>query len=504
MGKEILMVVDAMSNERGVEKVVIFEAIEEAIASIAARGPEEDNEGEARVEVIIDRETGDYETFRFWTVVESADFMNAAAEMCVDELEEAYKDLSAGDEVKEQIESPEFGRIAAQQARQVIFQKIREAEREKTAEKYADKIGELLIASVKRVNREGVTLELSDGAEAALLPEDMIPRERFRMNDRVRVYLKGISDERRGPQLLVSRTCPEMLVELFKIEVPEISEDVIQIIAAARDPGSRAKIAIKTNDGRIDPKGACIGMRGARVQAVSNELGGERIDIILWEDDPAKLVMNAMAPAEVESLVIDEDKHSMDIAVSEGNLSQAIGRSGQNVRLASELTGWELNVMGSDDLATKYDNEMEDVKKVFQDALDVDEDVAILLAQEGFTTVAEIADVASDELAAIDGFDGDIVDVLQMRASDYLLTQEIADEEEALGGSAQDDLSSVDGITPEIIAQLLAAKVKTRDDLAEFAVDELQEIIEVDDEAAAKLIMAARAHWFSEEKNDNQ
>lgn len=507
MGKEILMVVDAMSNERGVEKDVIFEAIEEAIAFIAARKAEEDEgaegEGEARVEANIDKHSGDYETFRFWTVVESKDFMNAAAEMNVDELEEDYKDLVVGDEVKEQIESPEFGRIAAQQARQVIFQKIREAEREKIAAKYADEVGELLIASVKRVNREGVTLELSDGAEAMLSPEDMIPRERFRMNDRVRVYLKGLSDQRRGPQLIVSRTCPEMLMELFKIEVPEISEDVIQILAAARDPGSRAKIAIKTNDGRIDPKGACIGMRGARVQAVSNELGGERIDIILWEDDPAKLVMNAMAPAEVESLVIDEEKHSMDIAVSEANLSQAIGRSGQNIRLASELTGWELNVMGTDDLATKYDNEMETIKKTFQDILDVDEDVAILLAQEGFTTVAEIADVSSDELIAIDGFDTDIVEVLQIRASDYLLTQEIADEEEALGGSVE-DLSAVDGITPEIITLLVAAGVNTRDDLAEYAVDELQEVIEVDDESAAKLIMAARAHWFSEDQDDNQ
>lgn len=499
MGKEILMVVDAMSNERGVEKAVIFEAIEEAIAAIAVReiaeNDADNSEGDARVVVDIDRKTGDYETFRFWTVVEEADFMNEAAELCVKDLQDEYKELTVGDEVKEQIESPAFGRIAAQQARQVIFQKIREAEREKIAAKYAKEIGELLIASVKRVNRDGVTLELQDGAEALLSPEDMIPREKFRMNDRVRVYLKGLSDQRRGPQLIVSRTCPEMLMELFKIEVPEISEDVIQILAAARDPGSRAKIAIKTNDGRIDPKGACIGMRGARVQAVSNELGGERIDIILWEDDPAKLVMNAMAPAEVESLVIDEEKHSMDIAVSEGNLSQAIGRNGQNVRLASELTGWELNVMGSDELASKYDDEMEEIKNNFQEALDVDEDVAVLLAQEGFTTVGEVACASSDELEAIEGFDSEIAEILQMRASDFLLTHEITDDEETEG--TVEDLTRVEGITPEIIAQLAAAGVNTRDDLAEFAVDELQEIVEMDDEAAAKLIMAARAHWFS-------
>lgn len=297
---------------------------------------------------------------------------------------------------------------------------------------------------------------------------------------------------------MVSRTCPEMLIALFKIEVPEISEDVIQILAAARDPGSRAKIAIKTNDGRIDPKGACIGMRGARVQAVSNELGGERIDIILWDDDPAKLVMNAMAPAQVESLVIDEDKHSMDIAVSESNLSQAIGRSGQNVRLASQLTGWELNVMGSEELATKYNDEMDGIKKIFQEALDVDEDVAILLAQEGFTTVREVASVSCEELEAIEGFDKNIVEVLQMRASDYLLTQEIADEEEALGVDIVHDLALVPGITPEISSQLIAAGVETRDDLAEFSVDELQEVVEMNDEAAAKLIMAARAHWFED------
>jgi N utilization substance protein A len=500
MGKEILMVVDAMSNERGVEKDVIFEAVEEAIASIAAHGIKESlgTEGSPLIKVNIDKKTGDYETFRYWVVVEAIDFMNEAAELCVDDLGEAYKELAVGDEVKEQIASPEFGRIAAQQARQVIFQKIREAEREKIAAKYAAEIGELLIASVRRVNREGVTLELSDGAEALLAPEDMIPREKFRVNDRVRVYLKGLSDQRRGPQLMVSRTCPEMLIALFKIEVPEISEDVIQILAAARDPGSRAKIAIKTNDGRIDPKGACIGMRGARVQAVSNELGGERIDIILWDDDPAKLVMNAMAPAQVESLVIDEDKHSMDIAVSESNLSQAIGRSGQNVRLASQLTGWELNVMGSEELATKYNDEMDGIKKIFQEALDVDEDVAILLAQEGFTTVREVASVSCEELEAIEGFDKNIVEVLQMRASDYLLTQEIADEEEALGVDIVHDLALVPGITPEISSQLIAAGVETRDDLAEFSVDELQEVVEMNDEAAAKLIMAARAHWFED------
>ena len=496
MGKEILTVVDAMSNQRDVEKQVIFEAIEEAIASIAARKVEE--EGEANIKVIIDQDTGDYETFRYWTVVEEADFMNAAAEICTQDLEEPYQELTAGELIEKQIDSPEFGRIAAQQAKQVIFQKVREAEREKIVERYQNRLGELLLATVKRVNRSGVTLELPDAAEAMLPPEEMIPREKFRINDRVRVYLKELSSERRGPQLIVSRTCPEMLMELFKIEVPEISEDVIQILAAARDPGSRAKIAIKTNDGRIDPKGACIGMRGARVQAVSNELGGERIDIILWEDDPAKLVMNAMAPAEVESLVIDEDKRSMDIAVAESNLSQAIGRNGQNVRLASELTGWELNVMGTDELATKYDDELENVKATFQKALDVDEDVAILLAQEGFTTVGEIADVAPEELEAIDGFDGEIVEVLQLRASDYLLTQEIAGEEQALSGEGG-DLMQVDGMTVEMADQLIAAQVATRDDLAELATDELQEIIKMDDESAAKLIMAARAHWFSEE-----
>ena len=500
MGQEILMVVDAISNERSIEKEIIFSAIEEAIASIAGKAVEE--EGEARIQVDIDRKTGDYESFRFWQVVDATTFMNAASEKLVDDLEGEHKELSVGDEIREQIESPEFGRVEAQQAKQLIFQKVREAERDVIAQKYESQIGQLLIATVKRVAREGITLELPDSAEALLPREEMIQRENFRMNDRVRVYLKGISDQRKGPQLLVSRTCPEMLIELFKIEVPEIAEDVIQILAAARDPGSRAKIAIKTNDGRIDPKGACIGMRGARVQAVSNELGGERIDIILWDDSPAQLVMNAMAPAEVESLVIDEEKHSMDIAVNESQLSQAIGRSGQNVRLASELTGWELNVMGSDALTDKYEGESEKVKKQFRESLGVDDDVAALLAQEGFTNVGEIAYVSTDELAAIDGFDTDIAELLQMRASDFLLTQEIA-EEEALGDSnVQDDLLSVDGVTPNIANQLATAGVSTRDDLAEYAVSELQEVIEIDDEAAAKMIMSARAHWFSDDNSE--
>ncbi len=381
----------------------------------------------------------------------------------------------------------------------MIIQKVREAERAKIARQYTHRIGQLIIGVVKKVTRDSVTLDMGENAEGILLREEMIPREAFRTNDRIRAYLFDVRDDRRGPQLLLSRTRPKMLVELFKIEVPEIGEEVIEIKAAARDPGSRAKIAVKTNDGRIDPIGACVGMRGSRVQAVSNELGGERIDIVLWDDNPAQLVINAMAPAEVSSIVVDEESHSMDISVDESQLSQAIGRSGQNIRLASELTGWNLNVMSEADMSKKHENESLAHKQEFMDKLDVDEDIADVLVSEGFTSLEEIAYVPKEELHAVEEFDEDVADELQRRASDYLLTQEIANQEGKQEGAPAADLLALASMTPDLAQQLTNNGVGTQEDLAEFAVDELVEILGIDEELAAKLIMEARAPWFAEE-----
>ncbi|MBW5802669.1 transcription termination/antitermination protein NusA [Coxiella endosymbiont of Ornithodoros amblus] len=501
MNKDILLIVDSMSNERGLSKEVIFEAIEAALAAVTAKRYEEDD---VEIRVAIDQKTGDYETFRCWTVVENTneplEFPNQ--EMTLEQAREIDCDLEVGDVIEEPVESVKFGRIAAQQAKQVIVQKVREAERAKIIRQYEKRVGELVIGVVKRVTRESIILDMGENAEALLLREEMIPREAFRINDRLRAHLYSVcQDKKRGPQLLVSRTRPEFLVELFKIEVPEIGEEVIEIKGAARDPGSRAKIAVKTNDGRIDPIGACVGMRGSRVQAVSNELGGERIDIVLWDDNPAQLVINAMAPAEVASIVVDEDSYMMDIAVKKDQLSQAIGRSGQNVRLASELTGWTLNVMSEAEMAQKHEKEAGKIKTVFMEKLDVDEEVADALVQAGFMNLEEVAYVPKEELQGVDGFDEDISAELQRRAGDVLLTQEIAKQELDKKKPAE-DLLTLPGMTAELARQLAENEVLTRDDLAEKSVLDLKEIIEIDDEAAANLIMAARAHWFSEEESE--
>ncbi|ABS77182.1 transcription termination factor NusA [Coxiella burnetii] len=501
MNKDILLIVDSMSNERGVSKEVIFEAIEAALAAVTAKRYEEDD---VKIRVAIDQKTGDYESFRCWTVVEdtneSLEFPNQ--EMTLKQAREIDSDLEVGDVIEEPVESVKFGRIAAQQAKQVIVQKVREAERAKIIRQYEKRVGELVIGVVKRVTRESIILDMGENAEALLLREEMIPREAFRINDRLRAYLYSVcQDKKRGPQLLVSRTRPEFLVELFKIEVPEIGEEVIEIKGAARDPGSRAKIAVKTNDGRIDPIGACVGMRGSRVQAVSNELGGERIDIVLWDDNPAQLVINAMAPAEVASIVVDEDSHTMDIAVNKDQLSQAIGRSGQNVRLASELTGWTLNVMSEAEMAQKHEKEAGKIKTAFMEKLDVDEEVADALVQAGFMNLEEVAYVPKEELQGVEGFDEDISAELQRRAGDVLLTQEIAKQELDEKKPAE-DLLTLPGMTTELARQLVENEVLTRDDLAEKSVLDLKEIIEIDDEAAANLIMAARAHWFAEEESE--
>lgn len=507
MNKEILLIVDSLSNERGVAKEVIFSAIEAALATVTARRYGTN----AEVRVSIDRDTGDYESFRRWTVVaddlqDCPDFLDEDddqdnyyqpdRQIKLAAAQEVDPELSIHDVIEESVESVKFGRIAAQQAKQVIIQKIREAERLKVAAQYENRVGELVIGVAKRVTRDYIILDMGENAEALLLREDMIPREAFRTNDRVRAYLSQVRDERRGPQLLVSRTAPEFLIELFKIEVPEIGEEVIEIKAAARDPGSRAKIAVKTNDGRIDPVGACVGMRGSRVQAVSNELNGERVDIVLWDDNPAQLVINAMAPAEVASIVVDEDSHSMDIAVASEQLSQAIGRNGQNIRLASELSGWTLNVMSEEDMSNKHEGESGKIKQLFAEKLDVDEEVAEILAQEGFTSLEEVAYVALEELQAIEGFDADIAEELQRRAADILLTQEIASEETLSNAEPAADLLEVDGVDEPLARQLASCGIATREDLAEQSVDELTESVKMSDEMAAKIIMAARAHWF--------
>lgn len=523
MNKDILLIVDSMSNERGVSKEVIFSAIELALATVTAkRYP-----GEVDIRVAIDRNTGDYETFRRWTVVtddfgegiepvakpktvayqygyeeEPEELPNMFSEdrhIRISKAKDMDAALSVDDVIEEPVESVAFGRIAAQQAKQVILQKVREAERAKVAAQYEKRVGSLVMGIVKRVTRDYLVLDMGDNAEALMMREEMIPRESFRINDRVRVLLHEVRYDRRGPQLLVTRTRPEFLIELFKIEVPEIGEEVIQIKAAARDPGSRAKIAVKTNDGRIDPIGACVGMRGSRVQAVSNELAGERIDIVLWDDNPAQMVINAMAPAEVASIVMDEDAHVMDIAVKEEQLSQAIGRSGQNIRLASELSGWTLNVMAEADMAKKHEGETGKVKELFMQKLDVDEEVAEALAQEGFTTLEEVAYVPLAEIEAIEGFDEDIARELQRRASDVLLTQEIATEEGRGDVTPADDLLSVEGLSEAMARKLASQGIVTRDDLAEQAVDELTDIIDISADDAAKIIMAARAHWFEKD-----
>ncbi|WP_415886777.1 transcription termination factor NusA [Neptuniibacter sp. QD37_6] len=495
MNKEILLVAEAVSNEKDVPKEVIFEAIEVALATATKKRYDE----EADIRVVIDRATGDYETFRRWLVVSNEEVPALGTELTMEEAEEIDASLEPGSVHEEQVESVKFGRIAAQTAKQVIVQKVREAERAKVVELYRDRQGELISGSVKKVTRDNIIVDLGNNAEALLPRDQLIQREAFRMGDRVRAVLLEVRSEGRGPQLILSRSCNEMLIELFRIEVPEISEEVIEIRAASRDPGSRAKIAVKTNDGRIDPVGACVGMRGSRVQAVSNELGGERVDIVLWDDNPAQLVINAMAPADVASIVMDEETHSMDVAVAEENLAMAIGRSGQNVRLASELTGWELNVMTEEDAQEKHQSEVGSVIDTFINHLDVDEDVAEVLVEEGFTTLEEVAYVPVDEMLEIDGFDEAIVEELRKRAKDALLNLAIASEEKLDSAEPAADLLEMDGMDKHLAYLLAAQGVITMEDLAEQSIDDLLDIEGLDEERAAALIMTARAPWFAEE-----
>ncbi|BCB60819.1 transcription termination/antitermination protein NusA [Halomonas sp. A020] len=487
------MVVDAISNEKGVPRDVIFEAVEAALASASRKRFEHE---EANVRVHIDRRTGDYDTFRYWTVVEDDEFETPDYEIKESIAEQRDPPLKLGDVVEQKIENAVFGRIAAQTAKQVIVQKVREAERAEVVRQYADREGELVAGIVKKTTRDGLIIDLGENAEAFLPRNEMIQGERYRMNERVRALLVKVDPEARGAQLQLSRTCPEFIIELFKIEVPEIAEQLIEIKGAARDPGSRAKIAVKTNDRRIDPVGACVGMRGSRVQAVSSELQNERVDIVLWDDNPAQLVINAMAPADVASILVDEDAHAMDVAVAQDNLAQAIGRSGQNVRLASELTGWRINVMTEDEAESKREQEIDSLVDSFVHHLGVDDEVARLLVEEGFTTLEEVAYVPLEEMLDIEEFDEELVEELRARAKDELLTMAIASEEALDGAQPADDLLEMDGMERHLAFILASRGIVTMEDLAEQSVDDLVDIEELDEARAAALIMTARAPWF--------
>lgn len=500
--KEILLIADVFSNEKGVDKEVVFEALEYALAAATIKR----HQNHINARVAIDRETGDYETFRRWEVVDANDEIDGDLEFPTTQmlLEAAQLDkpnIAVGDFTEEKIESATFGRIAAQTAKQVIIQKIREAERKKIVEAYQDRIGELITGVVKRLEKGSVYLDLGGHVEAYIAKKDMIPREPVRIGDKIRGYLYEVRSEVRGPQLFVSRTNSELLIALFQLEVPEVGEGLINVLGAARDPGSRAKIAVKSNDPRLDPVGACVGMRGSRVQAVSNELAGERVDIILWNDNDAQFVINAMAPAEIESIVVDEDKHSMDVSVAADNLSQAIGRGGQNVRLATDLTGWELNVHDANSANCISGEERDQIGRTFIEQLDVDEEIANVLVEVGLTNVEEIAYIPVEELLEIDGFDKPLVEALRSRAKDAVLINAIASEEKIETSYPDENLLQMEGMNDELAHEMAAKGITTMEDLAEQAIDELLIFSGMDEETAGKLIMKAREPWFADEKN---
>ncbi|MGL4600068.1 MAG: transcription termination factor NusA [Plesiomonas sp.] len=496
MNKEILAVVEAVSNEKALPREKIFEALEIALATATKKKYEYDVE----VRVSIDRRTGDFDTFRRWMVVEDVTQPTREMEIEAARLLEENPDLQLGDYVEDEIESVTFDRITTQTAKQVIVQKVREAERAMVVDQFREQEGQIITGVAKKVNRDSIILDLGNNAEAMLAREDMLPRENFRPGDRIRGVLYAVRPEARGAQLFVTRAKSEMLVELFRIEVPEIGEELIEIKAAARDPGSRAKLAVKSNDKRIDPVGACVGMRGARVQAVSSELGGERVDIVLWDDNPAQFVINAMAPADVASIVMDEDSHSMDIAVEASNLAQAIGRNGQNVRLASQLTGWTLNVMTVADLTAKHQAEASEAIDLFTKHLDIDEDFAQVLVEEGFSSLEQLAYVPVNELLSIDGLDEETVDALRARAKAALTTLALAKEESLDGVEPAEDLLNLPGLERQLAYKLAARKIINLEDLAEQGIDDLADIEGLDENKAGELIMAARnICWFGNE-----
>ncbi len=502
MNKDILLVIETVSNEKNVSKDIVIEAIEEALKIAVKKKYRLDNNGEHDIDarVTIDRESGTYQSFRRWKVVEEfeEDELKEQQILLQDALDK-QADIKIDDYIEEEIESADFGRIVASAAKNVIVQKIREAERNRMVELYKPKIGQLIFGVVKRVDKGTIYIDLGvpdkqTFTEEAMIGKDaIIPREVIRPGDRIRGYLKDVQSESRGPQLYISRTAPEFLIELFKLEVPEVGQGLIEILGAARDPGLRAKVSVKSNDPKLDAIGACVGMRGSRVQAVSNELSGERIDIIMWNEDPAQFVINAMSPAEVLSIVVDEDKKLMDIAVAEEQLSQAIGRGGQNVRLASELTGWELNVMSKEEAENKNTEENKVISDFFMNELHVDEDVAEVLAKEGFSTIDEIAYCVVDELNAIEDFDTELVDELRKRAVERMKEKESKIKDES-------KLSNLEDINQDMIEQLNLNNIYTREDLADLSTDELLEMIELTEEKAGKIIMDARKPWFEETK----
>ncbi|HUK04693.1 MAG TPA: transcription termination factor NusA [Burkholderiales bacterium] len=494
MSREILLLVDALAREKNVNRDTVFGALELALASATKKRFTEDVD----VRVAINRETGSYEAFRRWHVVpDDTPEWNTAQMLSLEEAQDRKPDAKMDEYLEQPIENVPFGRIGAQTAKQVILQRIRDAEREQILNDFLSRGDELVTGTVKRMERGSAIVE-SGRLEAVLPRENMIPKENLRVGDRVRAWVSKIDRGARGPQLILSRTAPQFIMKLFELEVPEIEEGLLEIKSAARDPGIRAKIAVHTNDRRIDPIGTCVGMRGSRVQAVTQELAGERVDIVLWSADPATFVIGALAPAEVSSILVDEEKHAMDVVVDEENLAIAIGRSGQNVRLASELTGWTINLMTQEESTKKQAEESTRVKQLFMERLDVDEEVAEILIQEGFSTLEEVAYVPINEMNEIEAFDENTVNELRSRARNALLVQAIASEESLEGVDPL--LLQLEGMDPPLAAKLAKGGVKTRDDLADLAVDELGELTGLDEERAKKLIMAARAHWFEGEQ----
>ena len=489
MSREMLLLVDALAREKNVAKEIVFGALELALASATKKRIHD----EAEVRVSIDRNTGNYDSFRRWQVVPDDEYVNEYLQVPLSDARKDDPEVEAGDYLEEPLEPIDFGRIGAQAAKQVILQKIRDAEREQILSDFLSRGEHVVSGTIKRMERGNAIVEA--GKIEALLPrEQMIPKENLRIGDRVKAYLLRIDRNARGPQIILSRTAPEFVIKLFELEVPEISDGLMELKACARDPGLRAKIAVKSNDPRVDPIGTCVGLRGSRVTAVRNEIGGENIDIVLWSADPAQFVIGALSPAEVSSIVVDEEKHAMDVVVDEDNLAIAIGRSGQNVRLASELTGWTINLMTQDESAKKSEAEHAVTRVTFMEKLDIDEELADLLIDEGFSTLEEVAYVPLAEMLEIDGLDEEIVNELRNRARNVLLTEAIATEEKL--ESVSEDLIGLEGMTKELAAKLAEHDVKTRDDLAELAVDELTEMTGIDDERAKELILKARAHWF--------
>ncbi len=492
MSREILYVAEALSNEKGVSPGVIFEAIELALASATKKKQMKDID----VRVDIDRHTGNYDSYRRWMVVDDEDFESEDKHILLKDALKNNPEAQIGDVIEQEMESVEFGRIAAQTAKQVILQKVREAEREQVVEQYEDRVGEVLSGIVKRFERGHIFIDVGGGVEAIVPREYGIPREKVKRGDRLKGLLVEVNKFNRGPILTLSRKSPEFMIELFKMEVPEISQGFLELKGAARDPGHRAKIAVFSHDKKLDPIGACVGMRGSRVTSVGNELGNERIDIVLWDENPAQFIINAMAPAEIESIVVDEENNTIDVAVNESQLSQAIGRGGQNVRLASELTGWKINVLTQKQAEEKSEAEAMGFVRDYEEKLDVDEDLAILLVQEGFSTIEEIAYVDKSELLNIEGFDDELVDELRQRARDALLTQMIAKEEQLEDSKPEEAMLNLELMNDALAYKLAEKGIRTRDDLAELATDELMALVEIEEQAASDLIMEARQHWF--------